>query len=221
MKEILYDLYGYNTQLFIYANILLNSNEYLSYYLKVISYFFEIKNFAFYYCVLLLMCWFKIKKADARLQQKVYEKYAYELCKIGFAYAIFVAIFCGLKFSVNMPRPYCSLTPEQFKSIMDFSDVRCLSSFPSGHTGIALMIMYFTYVYASNMFIKFMTVLMFIAAALSRISLAMHFPVDVIYGILFSIIAIFSSNVFCVVAKYYLYKVYMWVYQFVFGRPII
>jgi membrane-associated phospholipid phosphatase len=66
---------------------------------------------------------------------------------------------------------------------MNFEGERCLSSFPSAHSALALIITFYLWPYL-NRYAKVSATLVIILVGLSRISLAMHYPADIIYGII-------------------------------------
>ena len=124
------------------------------------------------------------------------------MVQMGICYAFFGFTYAMLKFSINLPRPYCSLPSDQFITIMNVNHARCLSSFPSSHVGLALMMTIFGWNYM-NKWGCAGAMLTVALVALSRITLAMHYPADIIYSMLITALAfgvsqlifsIFSDN---------------------------
>ncbi len=184
----LYNLGGWNKTIFLFLNNFFNENTgpFLD-VLKIISYCFSIYSFAIIYiCVCLFYCYDLIKeKADFNKFQTTTN----QLLQIGTCYTLFVLSFALIKFTANMPRPYCSLDPSLFYTILDTTKERCLSSFPSAHTGIAIIAMYY---FPTNFKIQYRIFFYMLAflAILSRITLAMHYPADLIYTLIFTILII-------------------------------
>jgi membrane-associated phospholipid phosphatase len=197
MKELFYDLFGYNKSLFLFINNSIN-NEKILILLKYFSYLFDIEMFAIYYCCIVLAIFVRLK--SVKNNEDRYEKFksiSNNMLIIGISYTIFGFLYAFLKFYINMPRPYCSLDISQFKTIADTASSRCLSSFPSSHAGISFMIAYFLYSRTRNFFMKIILIFGVFLVCLARISLAMHYPSDIFYGIILSYCVIKISQKAC------------------------
>jgi membrane-associated phospholipid phosphatase len=189
MKYLFYDWLGYNQLLFEYLNHI--SNLWLfPYFFGFISKPFKLFAFLLYYALIVLYKFYRLKGANFSYNQ--YVKTFDELVKIGSIYASIGLLYAACKYGINLPRPYCSL--DTFSSVMDFSGVRCSSSFPSAHTAISLLIAYIFWPYLKTVGKLFSCILVMLVG-MSRISLAMHFPADIVYSIIISFI------IFYVVAK--------------------
>jgi tRNA threonylcarbamoyl adenosine modification protein YjeE len=201
MKEVFYDLYGYNAEIFYFFNHLGNIGI-LPETLRCLSAVFNIENFAIYYVVLCAVCFYRLfssraglrgsQDAEVKLPRPSDLRFAASegnkllgtyntLVFIGICYAVFGLIYAALKFSINLPRPYCSLPAGSFQTILDLSHERCMSSFPSSHSGLALMLTILSWRYLS-LSCRIFVVLVVLSVALSRISLAMHYPADILYS---------------------------------------
>ena len=190
MLETFYNLLGFNRHLFIIINDATNIGI-LPNILQAISSIFFIANFAAGYLMACIYFYYKTKKAAD--QTGYFTPVYYELTRIGINYALFGLVFAALKFSVNLPRPFCSLLPTEFVTITDTSIERCLSSFPSAHTGLSLLVAYCFWPYM-NKTLKTFACLAVIAVAISRITLAMHYPADILYSAVVTIIVIITGN---------------------------
>lgn len=190
MIEIFYNLFGYNKIIFLSANYYLNFS-FIPNILIIVSKIFSISNFAIAYIIACIYFYFRIKKSNN--QQTEFEKIYYELVRIGIAYAFFGLAFAGLKFSVNLPRPFCSLPPEDFTTILDISSERCLSSFPSAHTGLSILVAYCLWGYFTKA-LKICAICVIIITALSRLALAMHYPSDIAYSAIVTLLIIIFSE---------------------------
>jgi membrane-associated phospholipid phosphatase len=193
MFELFYHLSGLNETLFVKINQYTNIGA-MPDVLSAISSLFFIANFALCYLLVCIYFYFKTKKAQDK--EAYFTPIYNELVRIGTCYAIFGFTFAGLKFSINMPRPFCSLTPGQFITIANTELERCLSSFPSAHTGLSILVTYAIWPHA-NKYIKFFCCLIITTVATSRITLAMHYPADIIYsGIVTMLIIIIGNYIF-------------------------
>lgn len=190
LKYIFYDWYYYNKELFVIINKIGNIS-YLPYFLKIISKFFNIEIFAIYFFIAIPFLNKNLKNSNNI--EKKFEYYFDRYFRIGLAYASIGLIYAFLKFTVNLPRPFCSLETGIFNSIMDFSNIRCLSSFPSAHTALSFLVLYSFWDIASN-YIRSILVINLILVMFARISLAMHFPSDLLYSVIISFMVIKISE---------------------------
>jgi membrane-associated phospholipid phosphatase len=188
MTPPLYNLLGYNTLIFQYINSYTAS---IQHPLMFISSMFFFTNFIIYFTISAAICCKKIHNSSKDKQELLFEHYFHILFKAGIIYVLFILIYASLKYSVNLPRPYCST--DQFISIVNFSQERCLSSFPSAHSGLSIIITYLLWQHIP-FGLKIISPLLVLIVGIARISLAMHYPSDVIYGYLIAIITIICGN---------------------------
>jgi len=179
MKELLYDFYGYNSIIF-YA-----INEFsIKYKLQVpllyITQIFNIENFAIYYILAAIIGYIALLNKVQKLSS-----YYDFMARLGISYACFGLLYALLKFTVDMPRPFCSLPIDSFITILDISKERCLSSFPSSHTGLAVLLTISFWKY-SGIKIRLISLITIALVALSRITLAAHYPADIFYSLFIS-----------------------------------
>ncbi|MBN8523276.1 MAG: phosphatase PAP2 family protein [Rickettsiales bacterium] len=188
--NVIYNFFGINKEIFIFVNKITNVGI-IPTLLKISSQFFFIGNFAAYYLIICLYCYFKLKK---RSNPKIEFVPIYnQLVKAGTCYSLFGFAYAALKFGINLPRPFCSLMPSEFTTILDVTKERCLSSFPSAHTGLAILIAYYLWPYLTK-YQKAIVLSLIVVVSISRITLAMHYPADIIYSILIAYLIIFFSN---------------------------
>lgn len=189
----LYNLGGWNKKIFLLLNNFFNENAdpFLD-VLKIISHCFSIYSFAIIYICVCLFYYHKFLYEKPNFDQ--FQTTTNQLLQIGTCYTLFVFCFALIKFTANMPRPYCSLDPSLFYTILDTSKERCLSSFPSAHTGIAIIAMYY---FPANFKIQYRVFFYILAllAILSRITLAMHYPADLVYTLILTILIIKINQV--------------------------
>ena len=69
-----------------------------------------------------------------------------------------------------------------------------MSSFPSAHTGLSILVAYCMWPYL-NRFLKAICCLTVVGVALSRITLAMHYPSDILYSCLVTTFVIIFGNI--------------------------
>lgn len=196
LKHILYDFSIYNVLIFYYLNKLGNVG-YLPNILSALSSLFRIWCFGVYYILLCFYQYYLLQRNHDPVQKIVeYYKRFHALVYIGICYAVFGCVFAALKFSINLPRPYCSLPEGSFRTIADLSSSRCLSSFPSAHTGLALLMTICAWKYM-NKYWRAFSVAIVILVAWSRITKAMHYPADILYSMIITIcIVIISRGMF-------------------------
>jgi len=190
MLELFYNPMGYNTDLFLLLNHLTNISV-LPIIFQAISSVFFIANFAAAYLATCIYFYYKTKKANdpTAYFQPIY----YELTRIGICYALFGISFAALKFSINLPRPFCSLPVGDFITITNISIERCLSSFPSAHTGLSILVTHCLWPHLNKALQALMCIII-LSVALSRITLAMHYPADIMYSAMVTIFVIITGN---------------------------
>jgi membrane-associated phospholipid phosphatase len=109
-----------------------------------------------------------------------------------------------MKFSINSKRPFCLLDSKSYISIGNLEAERCLSGFPSSHISLAFFIAYYLWSYTKNNFQKFCLVSLVVLVGISRISLAMHFPWQLIISLFLVYIVILISQILCRLFKTFL-----------------
>lgn len=177
MQNLIYNWLGANQELFSIINYTLNLyvNQWVWHFLEIA---FSVLAFLIYYSITASIVLYQLKAAKASWQSycATFEK----LATIGAMFSAICICYALAKFSINMPRPFCSGI--NFFSSKSFAQVRCLSSFPSAHTAMATLLCYILWPYL-KLYAKLGAVLLLVSVALSRIALAMHFPADVVYSI--------------------------------------
>lgn len=194
MFELFYNFYGLNQKLFLSINNFTNSKPIIAKVLYIFSYPFGISKFAIYYIIMALFFYYKIhniKNLTTRCN-KFWQIYR-EFTRIGIIYTCFGFTYAALKFSVNLPRPFCSLITKSFFTIIDIHSYRCLSSFPSAHVGLAVIVSNILWQYTNRIQKVFLILLVFVVA-ISRISLAVHYPADILYSLLVITLVIIVGN---------------------------
>lgn len=191
MLSEFYNWYGQNKSIFILLNHYTNQGI-LPKILYYISNIFFITNFAAAY--LLILSYLIIKTIRSSNRIEFFWSWYYEMVKTGICYSLFGFTFAALKFGVNLARPFCSLDKADFITIANTELERCLSSFPSAHTGLSILVIYCLWPHI-NKYYKCLCVLVILLVSLSRITLAMHYPADIIYSGIVTILVICTSVV--------------------------
>ncbi len=195
MFELLYNFQGLNQEIFLWINRITNHFSIIAYILQIISYCFNISNFAIIYLIYCVYFYTQLKKIQDFNQRQIKFWSIYnKMVLIGIIYTIFGCTYAIFKFFVNLPRPFCLLPINSFVTIANIELERCLSSFPSSHSGLALLTAYFIWSYIT-MGQKIIALLVVILVAISRITLAMHYPADIIYSFLITIIIIILGRI--------------------------
>lgn len=184
-----YNWYGYNKTIFLLLNHYTNIGI-LPKILYYISNVFFIANFAAVYLLILIYLIAKTMRSNDRGQ--FFCSWYYEMTKVGICYSLFGLSFAALKFGVNLARPFCSLDTGDFITITNTSLERCLSSFPSAHTGLSILATYCLWPHL-NKYYRCLCILVVFLVSLSRITLAMHYPADIIYSSIITILVIYTS----------------------------
>ncbi|MDX2050487.1 MAG: phosphatase PAP2 family protein [Rickettsiaceae bacterium] len=218
IKYYIYDFLGYNSIIFRSLNNKLQ-DEHIQIFLSYISFLFNISNFAIYYIiafVFFLVCcpysrnccalYFKIRPIihlpfqrkfnswimgsvpSLKQAAKIRERFSH-FVEIGIIYSMIGLLYSAMKFGFNMPRPFCNETLGEFKTIIDTSLERCLSSFPSSHVAISILCAYSVWKFTGNIS-KCFCVIIIILTSISRIALAMHYPADILYSVIICFIII-------------------------------
>ena len=212
--EIFYNFCGYNQIIFYYINKFTNVSI-VPKVLSVVSSLFFIANFIGYYIIICVYSYSKIKNLCLTHRYVVYQRTAKYLTFVGVAYSLFGCIYTFIKFTINIPRPYCSMP--NYITILDTSQERCLSGFPSAHTGLALMILYFIWPFICRKF-RIAAILVFLAVAISRITLAMHYPADIIYSCIITLFIVEIAKYLCKIANQYIVSIHSLIYRILFGE---
>lgn len=192
----LYDLSFIDQKLFLLIHQITNSNKLLTEFFQLISWLFSISNFTIYYTCYVIYFYIKvIRIADLRTRYRFFNIYFFYIIKSGFIYFILLCSIIFLKIILKSPRPLCFINKQQLLNIDNILIKDCYSSFPSGHSGLMFFIMYITW---NNITLKrkVLYLITVILVLISRITLAMHYPSDLIFSMLISFLVINAANIF-------------------------
>ena len=190
MKNIFYDFYGYNEQLFLIIHKFTNGQ--LQPALLIISDLFEFYNFTFNFVIASAFLAMKIKCAPKTQQQQRFELYFEKLFEIGVIYCLFILVFTLSKYSFNFQRPLCGII--DISTPIAIETIRCTSSFPSAHAVMSLFIAYCLWPYLSLVGARIFAGVIIVITGIARMSLALHFPADIFYGYLIAVICILAGR---------------------------
>lgn len=224
MHHIFYDLFGLNKVLFIFVNNITNFSILPHILARLSQIFFIGNFAVYYFALCLYFYWrlrnlplSPPKRGSSEITPLIlvaprlrgddmdrgddsfanthtqFLRIYNQLVRVGLCYAIFGLSYAALKFGINLPRPFCSLPITDFITILDTTNERCLSSFPSAHVGLCVIMAYYLWPILKN-YQKILALLTIILVAISRITLAMHYPSDILYSIIIAFILIFVSN---------------------------
>lgn len=179
MKFIFYNWLGLNEYLFTLINSSLNHGA-LPHFFYVISILFKEFVFLIYYAAFVT---YEVRNLSTQTYEK-YNKIFNKAVEIGSIYANVMVVYTLIKYTANFPRPYCSMS--SFVSINNFAHERCLSSFPSAHTAMAIIVCWWVWP-CVNRLGRILLITLVILVGLSRIALAMHYPADIIWSVVISL----------------------------------
>jgi membrane-associated phospholipid phosphatase len=159
--------------------------------MEISCFFFNIQYFAVYYSIFLggyLYYFYNINNGH-----HIFLRTLQKFLIAGFSYAFIGFLYAYLKYNVNLSRPICE---GDYITVVTKDSIRCLSSFPSGHSAIAILCAYSLWSFLPKIF-KPVLVFMVVLICISRVALALHYPSDVFYSIMLSssVIVIFSKIV--------------------------
>jgi membrane-associated phospholipid phosphatase len=204
-KEILYDWWGLNLELFKFINGI--RGPFYDILMLNINHLAEARNFSFLMVLLLI---FILGSAVARKslgkggsRQYFIAWFATFMVLIS-SFVITNKILFTMKDSFRYPRPYVVLDHSEINMLESTRDRKnAYRSFPSGH------VQYMTMLVASlwpmlNLHFRILGGLMIFGAAWARISLGMHFPADTVWSFLITacIVVLIRAIVFGVMRNF-------------------
>lgn len=110
---------------------------------------------------------------------------------------MFISLFIAgilvkvLKSYSEMPRPYCSLDASLIRDFVVHKTAKCFRSFPSGHTAYTAAIVFSLWPIMSSL-TKYIASIVLVLVCISRLSMAMHYPADVIGSLILTTIIVFT-----------------------------
>lgn len=149
---------------------------------EIINVILSVKFFSTLYCAsFVITCAYVIIKKD-KLRYIEYKYLLDKFYNIGLLFFAFLLIFFSIKLCVARPRPiYVKLGLVE-------NSFSCLSSFPSAHLGLGVML-YLYCVRKKNIWYSLLYVLFLILIGYSRILLGKHYLSDLIGGLILAPVA--------------------------------
>ncbi len=213
MKNVFYDFGGLNEEMFFFINKYFNIGVF-PYLLKIFSKVASIKVFILIYFLYGFYFLYKVRIVLGRrvphetlISSNIFSmreivKMFHFLINIGMC-SIFVTIFCKiLKYVSSFPRPFCVIENSAFFSLKKtFNYENCFHSFPSFHVVLVIMECFYLWQYLNTRIQKILAIFTVSMVTISRISLAVHFPSDVLYSVPIAFLLIFVNQYFLVYIK--------------------
>jgi membrane-associated phospholipid phosphatase len=196
-------IYNIDLKIFNSLNHITNISIF-PYLFLFLSKIFNISNFVYYYFILILIFFIKLRKQDKEKHKDFFLVNYQKLIEIGSSFALIGLTYGLMKFSINAKRPFCLLDSKNYISIGNLETERCLSGFPSSHISLAFFIAYYLWGYTKNNFQKFCLISLVVLVGISRISLAMHFPWQLIISLFLVYIIILIAQILCRLFKTFL-----------------
>lgn len=156
----------------------------------ILSKIFSVQASAFFVTIYVIIVSIHLKKSKIHAKKLKLLEFSISLL---IDYISIVIIFTTIKSLVGLQRPICELQPGSF--ILPYPDIDkiCNHSFPSAHSAFATLLAVSLWSKV-NLIGKLLLVLLVAIIGASRIGLAMHYPADVIYGILLVVMIHYFCN---------------------------
>jgi len=181
MKAWLYDWGGANVTLFHTINA--NHAAWLDSIMLALTWAGDHDRFAGYLGVLALFTWWRFSRNPANASSHAL---VLALVTLSIAYFLDGLLVIGLKSAFDFPRPSAVFAPD---GIVVVGTPEFRHSFPSGHASFAALLATVLWPLVKP-FIRAALVLFVIGVCLSRLYLGFHFPADVLFGSLKSLVLV-------------------------------
>lgn len=190
MKHFFYDLVGYNAIIFNKLNHMLGQEE--SYLLTFADQVGFYRSFPLCLSLVLIYCYFSI--ASVKESKTDYEKAVLEwsitLITLFISLLFMACIVSFFKFMFAFKRPFCHEDIAKIKVFHSaLSGADCHKSFPSGHTAYISTILFSIWP-VLNPVSKGVGIMLALAVGISRIASGVHFPSDVLWAGLISLLSV-------------------------------
>ena len=184
MKEWLYDWGGLNAALFHAVNA--NHAAWLDRLMLALTWAADHDRYPLYLAVLALVTWWRFLRGPASPAARAWMLALATLC-IG--YLLDGMLVIGLKYAFDLPRPPAVLPPD---SLVIIGAPELHHSFPSGHASFATLVAAVLWPRTKTRAGRAALVLFVVGVCLSRPYLGMHFPADVLFGSLKSLLVVIA-----------------------------
>ena len=184
MKEWLYDWGGLNVALFQAINA--NHAAWLDRLMLALTWAGDHDRFSLYLAVLALVTWWRFSRDP---ENPTARAWMLALATFSIGYLLDGMLVIGLKSAFDFPRPPAVL-PADSLVIVGLPELR--HSFPSGHASFAMLVAAVLWPWAKNPATRVALALFVVGVCLSRPYLGMHFPADVLFGSLASLLVVIA-----------------------------
>jgi len=180
MKEWIYDWGGANAALFHALNS--NHAQWLDHMMLALTWAGDHNRFALYVSFIALVTWWRIARYP---DSPVAREWMLALATFAIAYVLDGFLVTGLKSYMDLPRPSLVFSPD---SLVVVGAAEFHHSFPSGHASFAALFATVLWACTRSLALRIALVLYVVAVCLSRPYLGFHFPADVFFGSLMSVL---------------------------------
>ena len=174
MKEWLYDWGGLNVALFHAINA--NHAPWLDALMQALTCVGDHNRFEYYLAVLALATWWQYSREPDSARTRTW---LLALATFSFGYVLDGWLVIGLKSAFEFPRPPAVFSPDD---LIVVGTPEFHHSFPSGHASFATLVAASLWPVASRRALRALLVIVVVGVCLSRPYLGFHFPADVLFG---------------------------------------
>jgi membrane-associated phospholipid phosphatase len=184
MKEWLYDWGGLNVALFHAINA--NHAAWLDRLMLALTWAGDHDRFSLYLAVLALVTWWRFSRDP---ESPTARTWMLALATFSIGYVLDGMLVIGLKSAFDFPRPPAVLPAD---SLVIVGPPELRHSFPSSHASFAMLVAAVLWPWAKNLATRVALALFVVGVCLSRPYLGMHFPADVLFGSLKSLLVVIA-----------------------------
>jgi membrane-associated phospholipid phosphatase len=187
MEEWLYDWGGLNVALFHAINA--KHAGWLDRLMLALTWAGDHDRFPLYLAVLALVTWWRFSRDPESPSARAW---MLALATFSIGYLLDGMLVIGLKSAFDFPRPPAVLPAD---SLFIIGPPELRHSFPSGHASFAMLVAAVLWPEAKNLATRIALTLFVAGVCLSRPYLGMHFPADVLFGSLMSLLVVIAIRV--------------------------
>jgi membrane-associated phospholipid phosphatase len=182
VKEWLYDWGGLNVALFHAINA--NHTTWLDQLMLALTWAGDHDRFPIYLAVLAGAAWWRFSRDPASPAARTW---VLALATFSIAHLLDGFLVIALKSAFDFPRPPTLLPPDR---LIIVGAPQFLHSFPSGHASFAMLVGAALWPGTKNLLARGVLAVFVAGVCLSRPYLGMHFPADVLFGSLMSLLVV-------------------------------
>jgi membrane-associated phospholipid phosphatase len=182
MKEWIYDWGGANVAMFHALNA--NHAHWLDQVMLALTWAGDHNRFALYVSFIALVTWWRIARYP---ESPAGREWMLALATFAIAYVLDGFVVTGLKSYMDLPRPSLVFLQD---SLVVVGPAEFHHSFPSGHASFAALFVASLWPCTRSLALRIALVVYVVAVCLSRPYLGFHFPADVLFGSLLSVLLV-------------------------------